>query len=103
MARCAVRAAFSGAIGAGDSRVIEHLFSPLNAGWDGAAHHPYQMVPRVPIDQGLAGAGRSKVAALATHQRAITDQPIELSSSDCAVSSREAACFWSLAAFSRLS
>jgi hypothetical protein len=24
-----------------DSRVIEHLFNPLNAGWDGAANHAY--------------------------------------------------------------
>jgi hypothetical protein len=27
-----------------DSHVIKHLFSPLNADWDGAARHPYQMV-----------------------------------------------------------
>jgi hypothetical protein len=28
----------------GDSHVIQHSFSPLNAGWDGAARHPYQTV-----------------------------------------------------------
>jgi hypothetical protein len=27
-----------------DSYAIEHLFSPLNAGWDGAARHPYQTI-----------------------------------------------------------
>ena len=26
-----------------DPHVVEHSFSPLNAGWDGAARHPYQM------------------------------------------------------------
>ena len=36
MARCAVSAAFSGNMH-GDSHVIENSFSPLNAGWDGAA------------------------------------------------------------------
>jgi hypothetical protein len=27
-----------------DSHVMEHLFSPLDAGWDGAPRHSYQMV-----------------------------------------------------------
>jgi hypothetical protein len=28
-----------------DSRALEHSFSPLNAGWDGAARRPY-LTPR---------------------------------------------------------
>src|SRR5437879_3999401 len=39
--RCGVRATFSGAIHC-DSHVMEHLFNPLNTGWDGTtARHPY--------------------------------------------------------------
>jgi len=41
MARCDVRAAFSGAKRRCDSHLIEHSISPLNAVWDGAARHPY--------------------------------------------------------------
>jgi hypothetical protein len=25
-----------------DPHILQYLFSPLNAGWDGAARHPYQ-------------------------------------------------------------
>jgi hypothetical protein len=32
-----------------DSQIIDHLFSPLDAGWDGAARHPY------PAKWGLVG------------------------------------------------
>jgi hypothetical protein len=39
MARCAVRAAFSGAT-MGVIALLMHSFSSLNAGWDGAARHP---------------------------------------------------------------
>jgi len=39
-ARCAVRAAFNGAACSLTSYVLEHSFSPLDTGWDGAARRP---------------------------------------------------------------
>jgi hypothetical protein len=50
--RCAVRAAFSGAtytVIHCESHILDHSFSPLNAGWDGAARHSYQVVEDVPF------------------------------------------------------
>jgi hypothetical protein len=41
MARCGARAAVSGARSAVIRALYERSFSPLNAGWDGAARHPY--------------------------------------------------------------
>ena len=42
MARYAFRAAFNGATLDCDSHALVYWFSPLYAGWDGAARHPYQ-------------------------------------------------------------
>jgi hypothetical protein len=57
MARCAVRAAFSGATWSLLRRVREHSYSPLNAGWDGAARHPYLTV----VVSRHAGAHRERL------------------------------------------
>jgi hypothetical protein len=32
-----------------DSHFLEHSFSPLNAGWDGAARHPYLLNPLIEL------------------------------------------------------
>jgi hypothetical protein len=42
MARCAVRRRVQRRNMRCDSHVLDYSFSPLNAGCDGAARHPYQ-------------------------------------------------------------